>query len=98
MRESEIKDLLKKRLNFSNNDLINLEIFTKLLLEHNSKYNLISKSTESSIWSRHILDSAQLVDFIDFNSKNILADFGSGAGFPGIVLAIFNKNSMFHVK
>ena len=98
MRESEIKDLLKKRLNFSNNDLINLEIFTKLLLEHNSKYNLISKSTESSIWSRHILDSAQLVDFIDFNSKNILADFGSGAGFPGIVLAIFNKNSMFHVN
>ena len=58
---------------------------------------MISKSTESHIWLRHILDSAQLVKFIDF-SCNSLADLGTGAGFPGLVIEIFNKNKAFHVK
>ena len=63
----------------------------------NKKHNFISKSTEVDIWHRHILDSAQLVKFIDF-SKGSLSDLGSGAGFPGMVLAIFNENKNFHVK
>ena len=46
---------------------------------------------------RHILDSAQLVKFIDFSLKS-LADLGTGAGFPGLVLEIFNTNKDFHVK
>ena len=46
---------------------------------------------------RHILDSAQLVKFIDFKSGS-LADLGTGAGFPGVVIAIFNENKDFHVK
>ena len=46
----------------------------------NKNYNLISKSTENQIWFRHILDSAQLVKFIDFNLKS-LADLGTGADF-----------------
>ena len=66
-------------------------------LKANKKHNFISKSTENVIWHRHILDSAQLVKFIDF-SKGSLSDLGSGAGFPGLILAIFNKNKHFHVK
>ena len=58
---------------------------------------MIAKSTESSIWDRHILDSAQLVKFIDFKLAS-LADLGSGAGFPGLIIEIFNKNKDFHVK
>jgi 16S rRNA (guanine527-N7)-methyltransferase len=50
------------------------------------------------VWDRHILDSAQLVRYIDFDKDKSLSDMGSGAGFPGIVLAIFNKNPKFHVK
>ena len=50
-----------------------------------------------NIWHRHILDSAQLVKFIDF-SKGSISDLGSGAGFPGLILAIFNTNKDFHVK
>ena len=74
------------------------KIYKNELLSYNSKYNLISRSTEKSIWSRHILDSAQLLKY--FNTKNNakLADFGTGAGFPGIVIAIYNKNPKFHVK
>ena len=67
------------------------------MLKANKKHNFISKSTENVIWHRHILDSAQLVKFIDF-SKGSLSDLGSGAGFPGLILALFNKNQDFHVK
>ena len=67
------------------------------MLKANKKHNFISKSTENVIWHRHILDSAQLVKFIDF-SKGSLSDLGSGAGFPGLILALFNKNKDFHVK
>jgi 16S rRNA (guanine527-N7)-methyltransferase len=98
MGEDEAKELLKKDLKFSEADIDNLEIFRNLLLDYNSRYNLISKSTETVIWSRHILDSAQLVKYFNINLKANLVDFGSGAGFPGLVLAIFNKNPQFHVK
>ena len=98
MNEEEAKQILKNDLNFSENNINNLEIFRIMLIEYNTKYNLISKSTENSIWSRHILDSAQLLKYFNVSSGGVLADLGSGAGFPGLVLAIFIKNPQFHVK
>ena len=98
MLEAEAKKLLKSSLGFSDIDIDKLEKFKTFLLEYNAKYNLISKSTENTIWARHILDSAQLLRYIDTNSKNIMADLGSGAGFPGLVISVFNKNPEFHVK
>ena len=98
MTEEEAKELLRKELKFTESDIINLDVFSHLLLDYNSKYNLISKNTEKTIWSRHILDSAQLVKYFKYSSKANLADLGSGAGFPGIILAIFNENPEFHVK
>ena len=89
---------LTKTLKFTSEDIARLLLFHDELLKFNNKYNLISKSTEKSIWDRHILDSAQLVKYIDFNVEGSLSDMGSGAGFPGLVLAIFNKNPKFHVK
>ena len=56
-----------------------------------TNYNLISKINYIQICHRNLLDSAQLVKFIDFSS-NSLADLGTGAGFPGLVVEIFNKN------
>ncbi len=85
------------QLNFSEKNISDIKIFINELLKANKKHNFISKSTENVIWHRHILDSAQLVKFIDF-SKGSLSDLGSGAGFPGLILAIFNKNKDFHVK
>ena len=97
MQDSEVIRTLQYQLNYSSKDISDIEIFINELLRVNKKYNFISKSTEKVIWRRHILDSAQLVKFIDF-SKGSLSDLGSGAGFPGLILAIFNKNKDFHVK
>ena len=98
MNDDEVKQILLKDLKFTENDVNKLEVLKKSLLEYNSKYNLISKSTEKSIWSRHILDSAQLIKYFSTKYEASLADFGSGAGFPGLIIAIFNKNPKFHVK
>ena len=97
MQQLEVINILKKDLNFNDRSIQKLKKFAELVLSENKNHNLIAKSTESSIWHRHILDSAQLVKFIDFKLFS-LADLGSGAGFPGIVLEIFNKNKDFHVK
>ena len=98
MNREEVQSELSNKLNFSSDDLVKLSIFHDELLKFNKKYNLISKSTEGHIWDRHVLDSAQIVKYIEFQDNQSLSDLGSGAGFPGIVLAIFNKNAKFHVK
>ncbi len=97
MQQLEVISILKKDLNFNERSIEKLKKFVELVLNENKNHNLIAKSTESSIWHRHILDSAQLVKFIDFKLAS-LADLGSGAGFPGLVIEIFNKNKDFHVK
>ena len=97
MQDKEVINILQKHLNFTTKSIVALKIFVDALINANKKHNLISKSTEADIWHRHVLDSAQLVKFIDF-SKGSLSDLGSGAGFPGLVLAIFNSNQDFHVK
>ena len=97
MQDKEVINILQNKLHFSSKSIDKLQIFINALISANKKHNFISKSTEVDIWHRHILDSAQLVKFIDF-SKGSLSDLGSGAGFPGLVLAIFNNNKHFHVK
>jgi 16S rRNA (guanine527-N7)-methyltransferase len=94
----EVQSALINKLRFTPDDLNKLSIFHDELLKFNQKYNLISKSTESNIWDRHILDSAQLIKHISFQDDSSLSDMGTGAGFPGLVLSIFNKNAKFHVK
>lgn len=61
--------------------------YAESLSEWNRKFNLVAESTLPHIWTRHFLDSAQLMRFIPEKTKN-LADLGSGAGFPGLVLSI----------
>jgi len=97
MQDNEVINILLNKLSFSSKNISDLKIFKNELLKANKKHNFISKNTETVIWHRHILDSAQLVKFIDF-SEGSLSDLGSGAGFPGLILALFNKNKDFHVK
>jgi 16S rRNA (guanine527-N7)-methyltransferase len=98
MNKEDVKLNLKEVLNFSPEQLEKIQIFHDELLIFNKKYNLISKSTENDVWNRHIRDSAQLVKYINFDEDKSLSDMGTGAGFPGVILAIFNKNPNFHVK
>ena len=97
MQEPEVIKILQEELKFTDQSIDKLKMFESELLIANKKHNFIAKSTEGSIWLRHILDSAQLVKFINFK-KGSLSDLGSGAGFPGLVLAIYNQNFNFHVK
>ena len=97
MQDKEVISTLQNKLNYSAKNISDIKIFINELLKANKKHNFISKSTENVIWHRHILDSAQLVKFIDF-SKGSLSDLGSGAGLPGLILAIFSKSKDFHVK
>ena len=97
MQEQEVIKSLQSNLRFNDSTINKLKIFVKKVIDVNKEHNFISKSTESDIWHRHVLDSAQLVKYINFKQRS-LADLGSGAGFPGIVLAIFSVNFDFHVK
>jgi len=93
-----VKKYLRENLSFSDEKIDKISKYIDLLLIFNKKYNLISKNTEKEVWNRHILDSAQIIKYIDFNKDHILSDFGSGAGLPGVILAIANTNPNFHVK
>lgn len=64
-----------------------LQTYADLLKKWQVKINLVSNSTISDLWQRHMMDSAQLMRFIPERSK--VMDMGSGAGFPGLVLAMF---------
>ena len=96
--KSSIRLKLFNDLKFNASQLEKIDDFVALLLSYNKKYNLISKNSEKSVWNRHILDSAQLVKHIDFKNCKSIADFGSGAGLPGILLSIYADNHKFHVK
>ncbi len=74
-------------LSVSRETIEKLQIYERLLREWNPNINLVSKSTLDNSWRRHFLDSLQLSRYIERPSSNIV-DLGSGAGFPGMVLAI----------
>jgi 16S rRNA (guanine527-N7)-methyltransferase len=78
--------------NVSRETLEELEDYSQSILSTNKKINLISSSTEKSINTRHIYDSAQTIDFIDKNDIDVCTDLGSGAGLPSIVLGILMKS------
>ena len=75
----------------SRETLKELETFRKLIIMRNNDINLISSTTIGASKDRHIVDSAQIIDFVDKN-RSTCTDIGSGAGLPGIVLAIIMKH------
>ena len=75
----------------SRETLDDLNKYILSILEKNKEINLIGSSTEKSINTRHIEDSAQIVEYIEKNDVQVCTDLGSGAGLPGIVLAILMK-------
>ena len=81
----------------SRETITSLKKYENLLINANKTLNLIGNSTIKDIWTRHFLDSVQVIDFIDKND-NTLVDLGSGAGFPGLVLAIAVKDRKIPLK
>ena len=81
----------------SRETITSLKKYEDILIKANKTLNLIGNSTIKDIWTRHFLDSVQVFDFIDKNNK-MLVDLGSGAGFPGLVLAIALKDRKIPLK
>lgn len=86
------------QLNLSEQVIERLDTYVKILEEEQSKMNLVGDSTMPIVWTRHILDSAQLFPLLSTSDKIIL-DFGSGAGFPALVLAAMDTENKhdFHL-
>ena len=93
MEEILKKYSLLKDQNVSRETLTDFESFITMLKERNEEINMISKETAKNdiIRDRHIVDSAQIIEFVDLNST-IITDIGSGGGMPGIIIAIMIKN------
>ena len=90
-------DTFCKFIQVSRETITSLKKYEYLLIKANKSLNLVGNSTINQIWSRHFLDSAQVIDFVDKNDK-CLVDLGSGAGFPGLVLAIACKDRKIPLK
>jgi 16S rRNA (guanine527-N7)-methyltransferase len=86
-------------LNVSRETFSDFELFISMILEKNKEINIISQESAKNkvIRERHIIDSAQIIDFIDLNS-NSTTDLGTGGGMPGIIIAIILKNMKKDVK
>ena len=85
-------DFFIKKFNVSRETIEKLNKYKDFLISSNKVLNLIGKTTENNIFSRHFIDSAQIYDLIEDNTEII--DLGSGAGFPGVILKIlmdYNK-------
>ena len=90
-------DTFSRYTQVSRETISSLKKYEKALIIANKSLNLVGKSTINEIWTRHFLDSVQVIDFIDKNDKTLI-DIGSGAGFPGLVLAIVLKDRKFPIK
>ena len=84
-----------KKFNVSRETIEKLNKYKDFLISSNKLLNLIGKTTENHIFSRHFTDSAQIYDLIE--DKSEIIDLGSGAGFPGVILKIlmdYNKKDV----
>ena len=99
MEEFFKKYPLLKDQNVPRETFMEFESFISMLQKRNEEINIISKETARNevIRERHIVDSAQIIDFIDLNS-DIITDIGSGGGLPGIIISIILKNLKNSIK
>tara|TARA_Y100001958_G_scaffold112493_1_gene79793 strand:+ start:218 stop:862 length:645 start_codon:yes stop_codon:yes gene_type:complete len=92
-----LKYSVLESLDVSRETFHDFEEFRSLILERNKTINLIGRSTIENSRERHIIDSAQIIDFIEQN-ETVCTDVGSGSGLPGIVLAIISKHKNLKMK
>ena len=97
MDKSSQIDTFSRFIQVSRETITSLRVYEDMLIQANNKLNLVGNSTIDNIWIRHFLDSAQVIDFIDKNCKSLI-DLGSGAGFPGLILAIAAKDRKIPIK
>lgn len=97
MTENDAKSWLVSNFDVSRETLEKLTTFVRFLTDEAQRQNLISAATIDHIWARHIVDSAQLLTHIP-NKKGRWIDLGSGAGFPGLIIALLGWPQMILVE
>lgn len=91
------EDRAKALLDVPRGTMERLEGFITLLAQENERQNLVSSTSLEQVWSRHILDSAQLVRFAPPDAESWL-DLGTGAGFPGLIIALLHRSKVTLVE
>lgn len=85
------------KYNVSRETILKLKAYEASLKEWQNKFNLVSNKSLEDAWTRHFLDSVQLIKYIPENAE-VMYDFGSGAGFPAMVLAVLAAEKMPKLK
>lgn len=98
MSEDEARAWLSDHFSVSRGTWELLERYVGLLLAEMSNQNLIAESTRSHMWARHIVDSAQLSLLTGSAGSGPWVDLGSGAGLPGVVVAILSEREMLMIE
>ena len=96
MDESEARCWVERECNVSRETMARLDDFAALLREENERQNLVSRGTLDQLWLRHITDSAQLLRFADAGASWV--DLGTGAGFPGLIVAALHDGPVTLVE
>ena len=96
MTEEEAREWIAER--WGSEGVDKLGRFAESLLSANTRQNLIARSSTEHVWSRHFVDSAQLLEYTCEAARDTrVLDIGSGAGFPGLVIALLEPNKRVHL-
>ncbi|MFN3619910.1 RsmG family class I SAM-dependent methyltransferase, partial [Sphingorhabdus sp.] len=95
MNEADAIAWLERNAGVSRETMLALKTFVAFLNREAQSQNLVSASSLEQVWARHIVDSAQLLQYVDLSRPSVKwLDLGSGAGFPGLIVALLTN---FHV-
>jgi 16S rRNA (guanine527-N7)-methyltransferase len=97
MDELAAREAVRRDFDVPRETMERLGAFVQLLREESQRQNLVSKPTLDTVWQRHILDSAQLLRFAPSANASWI-DLGTGAGFPGLIVAALHKGPVTLVE
>lgn len=97
MDEASARGLVEKQFDVSRETMDRFDAFIALLREENERQNLVSRASVGEVWRRHILDSAQLLRWAPARGS-IWIDLGTGAGFPGLIVAALHRGPVSLVE
>jgi 16S rRNA (guanine527-N7)-methyltransferase len=97
MDEAEARTWVERQFNVPRETMARLDAFVALLRAENQSQNLVSAASLNGVWLRHIADSAQLLRFAPPPNASWV-DLGTGAGFPGLIVAVLHEGSVTLVE